>query len=178
MTEIVEDGMADRLTSHLTRMVSKTTETQYLDGTTEMNADVMADALRPFARAEVVREIGPDGSSGSRGHQEDEFSSLTEWAIVINAKCLEHFPGVDRDMQQVFCLAEEVGEFVGAYRRWKGLARRSGAKDDMAKELADVVIAAYVTGAALGIDVDEIVRQKLDIIFTRGWRDENTRETS
>jgi hypothetical protein len=60
----------------------------------------------------------------------------------------EHLP-----RQQVICLVEEAGEFNGAFRRWKGLARRSGTFEDVQAEAADIVITAYVTGAVLGLTI-------------------------
>jgi NTP pyrophosphatase (non-canonical NTP hydrolase) len=71
--------------------------------------------------------------------------------------------------RQILALAEEVGEFVGAYRRWTGQARRTGTETDAKFELADIVITAYVTAAELGWDLDAIVRLKAATIFTRGW---------
>lgn len=41
----------------------------------------------------------------------------------------------------------------------------------MDAELADVVIAAYVTAHVLGIDLRAAIEDKLAVIFTRGWRD-------
>lgn len=73
--------------------------------------------------------------------------------------------------RQVLALAEEVGEFVGAYRRWSGQARRTGAFADVQAELADVVITAYVTAHELGTDLDAAITTKLGEIYTRGWRD-------
>ena len=74
--------------------------------------------------------------------------------------------------RQALALAEEVGEFVGAYRRWSGQARRTGSFSDVQTELADVVITAYVTAHELGIDLDAVIADKLEEIFTRGWREE------
>lgn len=74
-------------------------------------------------------------------------------------------------IRQVLNLAEEVGEFVGAYRRWTGQARRSGTETEARIELADVVITAYVTAAEAGWDLDADIRTKLDVVFTRGWRE-------
>lgn len=88
--------------------------------------------------------------------------------------------GFDRDSaanRQVLCLAEEVGEFVGAYRRWSGQARRGGTFTEMRAELADVVITAYVTAHELGIDLDRAIEDKLSVIFTRGWRDDTNGPT-
>lgn len=78
----------------------------------------------------------------------------------------------DGGMRQALCLAEEVGEFIGAYRRWKGLARRAGTFEDVEDELADVVITAYVGAEEIGIDLDAAISAKLDKIFTRGWREQ------
>jgi NTP pyrophosphatase (non-canonical NTP hydrolase) len=73
--------------------------------------------------------------------------------------------------RQVLALAEEAGEFVGAYRRWAGEARRTGTYDEMAQELADVVITAFVTAVELGIELDVEITKKLDVLSTRDWRD-------
>jgi NTP pyrophosphatase (non-canonical NTP hydrolase) len=78
----------------------------------------------------------------------------------------------DGGLRQALNLAEEVGEFVGAYRRWKGLARRSGTAEQMCAELADVVITAYVTAEELGIDLDREIADKLKVVFSRGWREQ------
>jgi len=100
---------------------------------------------------------------------------------VVAASIVEHLraAGFPADQsRQVLCLAEEVGEFVGAYRRWAGLARRSGGAEDMRAELADVVLAAYVTAAELAIDLDAAIDTKLAAIFTRGWREPNGTEVT
>jgi NTP pyrophosphatase (non-canonical NTP hydrolase) len=84
------------------------------------------------------------------------------------------FDKAEAPTRQVLNLAEEVGEFVGAYRRWKGMARRTGTFDDVATELADVVITAYVTATELGIDLDRQIRDKVEVIYSRGWHEEDT----
>jgi|SRR5215470_15649861 len=82
----------------------------------------------------------------------------------------DHFDPATAVSQQVMALAEEAGEFVGAYRRAAGLARRPGAWSDVAAELADVVITAHVAAVYLGIDLDTAVAEKLAVVFSRGWR--------
>lgn len=91
---------------------------------------------------------------------------------------VEHlaYAGFDQDPtmatnRQVLCLAEEVGEFVGAYRRYTGQARRTGTLDEVYSELADVVIVAYVTAAEMGINLNTQIAKKLETIYTRGWRE-------
>lgn len=97
--------------------------------------------------------------------------ALADFAAGVVARLRENFPGSDLAIQQVLCLAEEAGEFTGAYRRWAGMARRSGPWEDVKAELADVVITAYVTAQVLGIDLDAAWREKASTITSRGWRD-------
>ena len=73
--------------------------------------------------------------------------------------------------RQVLGLAEEVGEFVGAYRRWSGQARRAGTAQQVHEELADVIITAFVTAHELGVDIDAVIAAKLHTVYTRGWRE-------
>jgi NTP pyrophosphatase (non-canonical NTP hydrolase) len=99
-------------------------------------------------------------------------SFMADKAPEIVAKLRENGFGVEAGAtRQVLCLAEETGELVGAYRRWSGQARRSGSFEDVETELADVVITAYVLAEELGMDLDAAIRRKLDVVFTRGWRE-------
>ena len=82
-----------------------------------------------------------------------------------------HFDPNTAAVRQVLAVAEEAGEFVGAYRRAVGLARRGGPWADVHTELADVVITAHVAAVALGIDLDAAITNKLAVVFTRGWRE-------
>ncbi|MFL6144912.1 MAG: MazG nucleotide pyrophosphohydrolase domain-containing protein [Labedaea sp.] len=89
------------------------------------------------------------------------------------AQCLRR-NGFDPEQtvnRQVLGLAEETGEFVGAYRRWSGQARRTGTAEEMYEELADVIITAFVTAHELGVDIDMVIAAKLRTIHTRGWRE-------
>jgi NTP pyrophosphatase (non-canonical NTP hydrolase) len=84
------------------------------------------------------------------------------------------FDPADAINRQILNLAEEAGEFVGAYRRWSGQARRTGTAGQMHAELADVIITAFVTAHELGLDVNdinEVLAAKLHTVFTRGWRE-------
>lgn len=105
---------------------------------------------------------------------------LPRVARKINAELRNAgFPTNQRDVRQVVALNEEVGEFTGAWRRFVGMARRSGTFDEMVAELADVIITAFVTADALGLntcDIEEAISSKLKIIFARGWR-ENVEST-
>ena len=97
--------------------------------------------------------------------------SMSELAERITAVLREHFGDHREAERQVLALGEEVGEFLGAYRRWAGLARRTGPWSDVCAELADVAITAYVVAAHLGIDLDAAIEAKTAVIFARPWKD-------
>ncbi|WP_192808906.1 MazG nucleotide pyrophosphohydrolase domain-containing protein [Actinomadura montaniterrae] len=99
-------------------------------------------------------------------------ANLTDLAAVVAENIRQHFPAEEERHRQVLALAEEVGEFVGAYRRWAGMARRTGDFSDIQEELADVVITAYVTAHVLDIDLETAWRAKAQRVLTRGWRDQ------
>lgn len=99
---------------------------------------------------------------------QSHIAAVTE---ACHRKLLEAGFTEDPAARQTLALAEEVGEFVGAVRRWRGMARRTGTFADVEEELADVVITAWVTSHALGIDLEAAINRKLDKVFTRGWKD-------
>jgi NTP pyrophosphatase (non-canonical NTP hydrolase) len=97
---------------------------------------------------------------------------LRQHATTIADQLRRHgFDPATAGQRQVLALAEECGEFVGAYRRYTGQARRTGTRAEMAAELADVVLVAFVTAEELGVDLDAEITVKLADMFTRGWRD-------
>jgi NTP pyrophosphatase (non-canonical NTP hydrolase) len=75
---------------------------------------------------------------------------------------------------QALSVAEEAGELVGAYRRWSGRARRTGTIRELADEIADVLIVTAVFADRAGIDLHAAITAKLTVIYSRGWRDEDT----
>jgi NTP pyrophosphatase (non-canonical NTP hydrolase) len=79
------------------------------------------------------------------------------------------FEGYNR---QALAIAEEAGEFVGAYRRWSGQARRTDTYEHVSEELADVIITAFVMAEMLGMEIDKVLDAKLEVIFSRGWRED------
>lgn len=70
---------------------------------------------------------------------------------------------------QAMVVAEEAGEFIGAYRRWRGFARRPGEAKEMYKELSDVIIASLLMFAVLDADAQMHVKAKLHDVITRGY---------
>src|SRR5208282_2947190 len=71
------------------------------------------------------------------------------------------------------CLAEEAGELLGAYRRYSGRARRKGSLDDVRSEMADVLLNVAMLAHLLEIELEDAVESKLDIIYSRGWKENN-----
>lgn len=72
---------------------------------------------------------------------------------------------------QVLDMAEEVGEFVGAFRRFQGLARRGGSRADLEEEWADVIIAAFSAACFLDIDPVKALHAKAQKVMSRGYRE-------
>lgn len=103
-------------------------------------------------------------------------ADLTELARTIYIGVQETLRLNDEAMEtaQVLCVAEEAGEFVGAYRRSQGLARRNGTLNELKAELADVVIAAYTAAHAIGFNLDDAVDEKAEKVLTRGWKETQT----
>jgi len=75
---------------------------------------------------------------------------------------------------QALCVAEEAGELVGAYRRWSGKARRTGTLRELEDEVADVLVVTAVFAERAGIDIDAAIARKLAVIYSRGWREEDS----
>lgn len=96
----------------------------------------------------------------------EDMAAQIVWYLRENGFTQENQP--DR---QALALAEEVGEFVGAYRRWRGMARRADTVEHVVEELADVVITAFVTAAENEWDLDGAIVRKVQTIMTRGWRE-------
>lgn len=69
---------------------------------------------------------------------------------------------------QAVVLAEETGEALRAYRRATGQGRTEGTWDEVAEELADVIISAQVLAAVVNIDLDKAVETKLAKVVKRG----------
>lgn len=83
-----------------------------------------------------------------------DLTDLTALGAFLADKLRNHFPRETEQQRQVLALAEEAGEFVGAYRRAAGMARRTGGWDHVRDELADVAITAHVTAHVLDLQIE------------------------
>lgn len=95
--------------------------------------------------------------------------------IAENAAKANGVTGDPRDdriyvLTETVHLGEECGEALGAIRRYLCLARRNGTLVEALDELADVVLAAYIAAYLIDGDLDSAIDDKLEIIFTRGWK--------
>lgn len=129
-------------------------------------------------------------STGSTEKKTEFVLNMVEHAHIINQHIDENFPIENREARQVICLAEEggefieaalavneqIGRFVGAWRRYSGNARRTGTREEALSELADVMIVGYVMADILIRDnepnMNDIIAAKLEKIYSRGWRDD------
>ena len=68
----------------------------------------------------------------------------------------------------------EAGLVAKAGRRYLGIARRSGTKQELATALARMTLSVQFVAIANDIDLDQAIADKLDVIFARGWREVRT----
>lgn len=83
---------------------------------------------------------------------------LARWfdiSSLIRAEINAHFPA-EEEQRQWLAAMEEAGELIGAYRRWQGLARRVGSKDEFLLEFCDVTITNLIWLQIKGITVFEV----------------------
>lgn len=73
--------------------------------------------------------------------------------------------------RHALCLAEEAGEVIGAYRRYSGQARRSGTKEELEDELADLILDAFGLAYLVDADPGVFIERKLKVILERSWNE-------
>lgn len=137
-------------------------------GAPRADDDLIEAVIRADLIAALSTVLDADAARTPAGYRN---TALTDLAAEITGHLAGHFSEDTLAVQQVLCLAEEAGEFTAAFRRWAGLARRTGTWADMVTELADVVISAYTAADVLGIDLGAAITAKAAVITARGWRD-------
>ena len=90
----------------------------------------------------AVSTIPLDDESQRHPLGRGEFEVVWQQTERLVAALRTHFPANGSD-RYVMGVAEEAGEFVGAYLRWSGQSRRTGTREEMAEELADVVVTVF-----------------------------------
>lgn len=72
---------------------------------------------------------------------------------------------------QAMCIAEEAGEFIGAFRRATNKARRSGTWAEVREEIADVLITAAAFADMMDWNLESLLKEKEKVIYRRGWKE-------
>lgn len=78
-------------------------------------------------------------------------------------------------VRQVMAVAEAAGLLVAAYRRHAGIGQRAGTRDEVATQLAALVITAYVAADSLGVDLTAALETEMAVVHART---DGQRETS
>lgn len=105
--------------------------------------------------------------------KELEFSQLSLFAEDLAEEIHFHAAQGASDQEwmdaQAMCVAEEAGEFIKSYRKWRGFARTAGSVEDVKEELSDVVIASLLMFAVMDSDSQCHIKKKLSEVITRGY---------
>lgn len=116
------------------------------------------------------------GTGRDRGDRAlSRIHSLEDLPIIsadIRLRVAQYFSEDDEQPRQVMCFAEEAGEFVGAWRRYYGWARRGGTLGEVSLEWADTIISAFIAADVIGIDPLKSLDAALEKIYTRGWKED------
>lgn len=120
--------------------------------------DELADVLLTAHVTGVVLGVDLTGVDGPAAG-----GPFRTWAPAVESGATQWVPVME--------VGVRAGALVGAYRRWSGMARRSGPREDVVSALVDVVRAAYAAADVLDVDLLAAVEAKAVKIFARGWRD-------
>lgn len=86
-----------------------------------------------------------------------DFDVMHEHGKAINTFLVKAgFPVEEAEARQILNLIEEIGEAVAAGRRYLGMAQRIGTMEELASELADVVITTFVTAEVFRVSVTPV----------------------
>jgi NTP pyrophosphatase (non-canonical NTP hydrolase) len=96
----------------------------------------------------------------------------------ITPYLVAHYAHIDLDAVMLGVTAEvfdqpyrEAGKAMKAGRRFLGIARRTGTKEELAVALARVSISVQFVAQFQGINLEQAIADKLNVIFSRGWRE-------
>jgi NTP pyrophosphatase (non-canonical NTP hydrolase) len=110
-------------------------------------------------------DTAPDSqhTAGGRTH---EYQYMGEF---INSQIMAAFPN-QPEWRFITGVSEEAGEVLKAYHRYSGTSRRNGPLSDVAEELADTVLCAFMGASKLDIDLDTAIHAKFRVSTSRGWK--------
>lgn len=128
---------------------------------------------------EEAIELDEALDEGDPAHIAEELHDAT-----ITCYLVAHYADIDLEAtlttvapacEQPYRLA---GKAMKAGRRYLGIARRSGSREALGLALARVVLSVRAVAIAEGIDLEKAIADKLNIVFTRGWREEPAPEVA
>lgn len=121
---------------------------------------------------EEAVELDEALTKGTRAEVADELADA-----AITPYLVAHYAGIDLDniemeIPQVLGKPyQEAGKAAKAGRRYLGIARRAGTKEELALALARMAFAVQLTANIHGVDLNQAIADKLTRIFERGWRE-------
>lgn len=99
---------------------------------------------------------------------------------ILTAYMVAHYASIDLQSAVDFLDAASSRAYELPYRaaglamksgrRYLGIARRGGTKDQLAGDLARVVLSVRHLADCFGVELDTSIHRKVEIIFSRGWR--------
>jgi NTP pyrophosphatase (non-canonical NTP hydrolase) len=89
----------------------------------------------------------------------------------ITPYLVAHYAHIDLDAVMLGQPYREAGKAMKAGRRFLGIARRTGTKEELASALARVVISVQFVAQFQGINLEQAIADKLNVIFSRGWKE-------
>lgn len=96
---------------------------------------------------------------------------------AITPYLVAHYAGINLDQVEMEIPRvmgkpyQEAGRVVKAGRRYLGIARRAGSKDELAQALARLTFCVQITANLHCVDLEKAIADKVDVIFKRGWRE-------
>lgn len=98
---------------------------------------------------------------------------------AITPYLVAHYADIDLDNMEFDINAvavfhrpyQEAGKAMKAGRRFLGIARRTGTKEELADALIRVVFSVQFTAQSRYINLEQAIADKLNVIFNRGWRE-------
>lgn len=124
---------------------------------------------------EEAIELDEAVDGGDPAHIAEELHDATLTCYLV-----AHY--ADIDLETTLCVVAPAyeqpyrlaGKAMKAGRRFLGIARRKGTREQLGLALARVVLAVRAVAVAEGIDLEKAIADKLNVVFSRGWREGQT----
>ena len=106
-----------------------------------------------------------------------EFSELKEFVKFEQGRREKMFNKTNDEMivYDAIKLSEEVGELMDEFLKYEGMQRKEKLRDkeetkeEVAKEVADVILVAMILADRMGIDFEQALKEKIEILKGRDY---------